>query len=81
VRYERSSLVGLPVERLQSAIAKQPYRTLFVTMSGAHVYSFPSPDSDFDLRGAGEESSLSEESSAGRALDDLLVQLRLQSLG
>ena len=25
--------------------------TLFVTVSGAHIYGFPSPDSDVDLRG------------------------------
>ena len=24
---------------------------LFVTVSGAHLYGFPSPDSDIDLRG------------------------------
>lgn len=28
-----------------------PYRLLFCTISGAHLYGFPSPDSDFDLRG------------------------------
>ena len=27
-------------------------RPLFVTVSGAHLYGFPSPDSDVDLRGA-----------------------------
>ncbi len=29
----------------------QPYPLLFVTISGAHLYGFPSPDSDYDLRG------------------------------
>ena len=29
----------------------QPYTLLFATLSGAHLYGFPSPDSDFDLRG------------------------------
>lgn len=29
-----------------------PERPLFVTVSGAHLYGFPSPDSDVDLRGA-----------------------------
>jgi len=34
------------------AIAKaQPYPLLFATISGAHLYGFPSPDSDWDLRG------------------------------
>lgn len=33
-------------------IAKeQPYPLLFATVSGAHLYGFPSPDSDYDLRG------------------------------
>ena len=31
--------------------ADQPYPLIFVTISGAHLYGFPSPDSDFDLRG------------------------------
>lgn len=35
-----------------SEIAKnQPYPLLFATVSGAHLYGFPSPDSDYDLRG------------------------------
>ena len=29
-----------------------PYPLMFVTVSGAHLYGFPSPDSDYDLRGA-----------------------------
>jgi len=29
-----------------------PDRIVFVTISGAHLYGFPSPDSDIDLRGA-----------------------------
>src|SRR5687768_7002347 len=32
-------------------VREQPYPLLFVTISGAHLYGFPSPDSDFDLRG------------------------------
>ena len=28
-----------------------PHPLLFATVSGAHLYGFPSPDSDFDLRG------------------------------
>src|SRR5437667_476031 len=38
--------------RLQRIIIVQPYPLLFATISGAHLYGFPSPDSDFDLRGA-----------------------------
>ncbi|MFB2921254.1 DNA polymerase beta superfamily protein [Aerosakkonema funiforme] len=36
---------------LRAVISEQPYPFLFVTISGAHLYGFPSPDSDFDLRG------------------------------
>ena len=38
--------------RLHRIVAAQPYSLLFATISGAHLYGFPSPDSDFDLRGA-----------------------------
>ena len=38
--------------RLCRIVAAQPYPLLFSTISGAHLYGFPSPDSDFDLRGA-----------------------------
>ncbi len=37
--------------RLRAPIERQPYPLLFVTISGAHLYGFPSPDSDYDLRG------------------------------
>jgi predicted nucleotidyltransferase len=37
---------------LRQAIQELPYPPLFVTVSGAHLYGFASPDSDFDLRGA-----------------------------
>jgi predicted nucleotidyltransferase len=32
-------------------IDAQPNPLVFVTISGAHLYGFPSPDSDYDLRG------------------------------
>ena len=38
--------------RLSAEAAEHPYPLLFATVSGAHLYGFPSPDSDFDLRGA-----------------------------
>ncbi len=38
--------------RLHRIVATQPYPLVFATISGAHLYGFPSPDSDFDLRGA-----------------------------
>ncbi len=37
--------------RLHQQVAAHPYPLLFATISGAHLYGFPSPDSDFDLRG------------------------------
>lgn len=38
--------------RLHRIVAAQPFPLLFATISGAHLYGFPSADSDFDLRGA-----------------------------
>jgi predicted nucleotidyltransferase len=37
--------------RLSEIARRQPYPLLFATVSGAHLYGFPSPDSDWDLRG------------------------------
>src|SRR5918995_5162080 len=37
--------------KLSEIAAAQPYPLIFVTVSGAHLYGFPSPDSDYDLRG------------------------------
>ncbi len=42
--------MNMPAE-LREVITAQPYPLLFVTLSGAHLYGFPSPDSDYDLRG------------------------------
>ena len=39
------------IPQLQAVAAAQPYPLLFVTISGAHLYGFPSADSDYDLRG------------------------------
>lgn len=36
---------------LAAAVSKHKYPLLFATVSGAHLYGFPSPDSDCDLRG------------------------------
>ncbi len=38
-------------QHLHAIVARQPYPLLFATISGAHLYGFPSPDSDYDLRG------------------------------
>lgn len=37
---------------IDSYLKKHPHPLLFVTLSGAHLYGFESPDSDYDLRGA-----------------------------
>jgi predicted nucleotidyltransferase len=37
--------------RLRGEVARHLYPLVFATVSGAHLYGFPSPDSDFDLRG------------------------------
>ncbi|MEM8809224.1 MAG: nucleotidyltransferase domain-containing protein, partial [Cyanobacteria bacterium P01_G01_bin.38] len=38
--------------QLKAIVERQPYPLLFATISGAHLYGFDSPDSDYDLRGA-----------------------------
>ena len=44
---------GMNIDRrLKQIVEAQPYPLMFATISGAHLYGFPSPDSDFDLRGA-----------------------------
>jgi len=37
--------------QLAAAVKSAPYPLVFATVSGAHLYGFPSADSDFDLRG------------------------------
>jgi predicted nucleotidyltransferase len=39
-------------QKLIDEVSRQPYPLLFATISGAHLYGFPSADSDYDLRGA-----------------------------
>lgn len=38
-------------QRLMRHVQSHPYPLVFTTISGAHLYGFASPDSDFDLRG------------------------------
>src|SRR4051812_32708012 len=42
----------LDTEALGRLVERQEYAPQFVTVSGAHLYGFPSADSDVDLRGA-----------------------------
>ena len=37
--------------RLRRQVEQHPYPLVFATISGAHLYGFPSADSDYDLRG------------------------------
>ena len=41
----------IPMPLLKKQIEQHPYPLIFATISGGHLYGFPSPDSDFDLRG------------------------------
>ena len=68
--------------RLHRIVEAQPYPLLFASISGAHLYGFPSPDSDFDLRGAHllplqEVVGLDVRDETRAALHDLLVRIRL----
>lgn len=38
-------------EKLKRIAAEHPFPLIFATVSGAHLYGFPSDDSDYDLRG------------------------------
>ena len=41
----------IPYDKLRRQVDAHPYPLVFATISGAHLYGFPSADSDFDLRG------------------------------
>jgi uncharacterized protein len=44
--------MDLPLDDLRSIVDELPYPVVFATLSGAHLYGFPSADSDFDVRAA-----------------------------
>ncbi|GHB53614.1 nucleotidyltransferase [Streptomyces viridiviolaceus] len=44
-------MIDAPDIDLAPVVAEQPFPVLFATVSGAHLYGFPSSDSDVDLRG------------------------------
>src|SRR4029079_1507087 len=48
-RVGESAMINEP--RLLRQIEQPSYPLLFATISGAQLYGFPSPDSDYDLRG------------------------------
>lgn len=45
-------MTQLDLTELRAVVADEPYPRVFATVSGAHLYGFPSRDSDVDLRGA-----------------------------
>ena len=45
------TIPGFITQRLRDEVARHPYPLAFATISGAHLYGFPSPDSDYGLRG------------------------------
>lgn len=42
---------AIPYYKLKTQVAAHPYPLVFATISGSHLFGFPSSDSDFDLRG------------------------------
>ncbi len=38
-------------DKMMRHVQTHPFPLVFATISGAHLYGFPSPDSDFDIRG------------------------------
>jgi predicted nucleotidyltransferase len=68
----------LDVEVLRKLVEVQQYDPLFVTISGAHLYGFPSPDSDVDLRGA---HLLPLRQVVGLDLPELTVERKLEQDG
>ena len=44
-------MIEIDLEKWNRFVETLPIQPLFVTVSGAHLYGFPSPDSDVDLRG------------------------------
>jgi uncharacterized protein len=44
-------MTSFPHRSFRATLEHQPHPLLFITVSGSHLYGFPSGDSDFDLRG------------------------------
>lgn len=66
--------MNYPTE-LYDAVSSHKYSLIFATISGAHLYGFPSPDSDWDLRGA---HVLPVEKIIGFKVDDETVEIARQ---
>jgi predicted nucleotidyltransferase len=61
----------MPLPLLKKQVEQHPYPLVFATVSGAHLYGFPSAEQ------AHKASKLPERPRSGAALHDLLVRLRL----
>lgn len=48
---DTNSDINMINEKLTKIASEHPYPLVFATISGAHLYGFPSDDSDYDLRG------------------------------
>src|SRR6056297_1134874 len=46
-----TSTSTIDYDKMMQHVRTHPFPLVFATISGAHLYGFPSPDSDFDLRG------------------------------
>jgi predicted nucleotidyltransferase len=76
---------AIPFGTLRGITAAQPHPLIFATISGAHLYGFPSPDSDYDLRAAhvlpasrllGLDASVPDETiETARAIDGLEMDI------
>ena len=44
-------MLDVNLAAMRQVVERLNYQPLFVTVSGAHLYGFPSSDSDVDLRG------------------------------
>lgn len=49
--HETTDRETIDQEKMMRHVKAHPFPLVFATISGAHLYGFPSPDSDFDLRG------------------------------
>ena len=66
-------------ERLKTITENHPYPLIFASISGAHLYGYPSPDSDYDLRGV-HILPLEEVLSLGMPKDTISVDKEVEGL-
>ena len=48
---QSKNLSQIDWRKAQKIASEHPFPLVFATVSGAHLYGFPSADSDYDLRG------------------------------